>query len=983
MEEKRAKENCQIEKDDFNTILNEMEQIAITIDYDEIFFKKDEIKLEESYNYTAFKTDIKRYIEKLENAKKAIEKEEFIGNECENATKDLDMEKLEKLKLDIETNKLRNQLEETKELFIENMYKWEKENQVLKLEVEELTEISNIIQNYGENQEFDDALGVLRKPYERKNEELLKEKAILNSNIENIINQIEEKNNELEEWENYKEPEPARSKQVIKNRERLKQQNIPFIEFYNAVDFKKELTEEEKGKIESALLDMGILDSLIIPQEYREKITKLDFNFVDKYIFENPVEFKHDLTNLLDVKLPQNCNIKQELIYNVLKSIMIEEKSSTYINENGEYKIGVLEGIADSNEKAKFIGSEARRQFKQNKIKEIEEQIEELIIRKNQVNEEIQKLDSRLQLLKNEYDGFPNKTDMEIAYSQLKVNINKIVAIIDNIKRLEDILVKKLEDLKQAKEQTKIWTKNLRFALKVETYELVIDDANIIKDQIFEMERHHNNYINEAGKLNAINETLETLTGDLDDILYEVGKLNIKKQTLEAKLKVIEQMSQGMDELEQEIKIIAQRLKDIPEEKSKIDTDIGRLGSEIENLKKQEEDLNIKSDSLEKQVQILRDIVKQELELKYVISQYDELEKTINFINSEFSYFDKENKSREDYNMKLVDKYRDNNENLRDYNLNIGQMFIREIDENEEFLELEKTRTRSDISCFINGRKVGLNNLKTYIEESIEETSNLVADEDRTLFEEILIGAVGRKIRERIYFAKNWVESMNKLMKSLNTSSGLSFSINWKPKIATTEEEMDTKKIVEILNSDSALLRQEEINQVATHFRAKFKKAEKEFQEKGETVPFYSIIKDALDYRKWFEFQFMHKKFDEQSKELTNNAFYKLSGGEKAMAMYIPLFASVCARYQSAKKDCARIISLDEAFAGVDDNNIRDMFRILTELELEYIINSQVLWGEYDTVPALSICELISDVNLKVVSVMRYYWDGNKRIYNG
>ena len=55
------------------------------------------------------------------------------------------------------------------------------------------------------------------------------------------------------------------------------------------------------------------------------------------------------------------------------------------------------------------------------------------------------------------------------------------------------------------------------------------------------------------------------------------------------------------------------------------------------------------------------------------------------------------------------------------------------------------------------------------------------------------------------------------------------------------------------------------------------------------------------------------------------------------------------------------------------------MFRILTNLELEYIINSQVLWGEYETVPDLAICELISDVNNKVVSVIRYHWNGNKR----
>ncbi len=69
-------------------------------------------------------------------------------------------------------------------------------------------------------------------------------------------------------------------------------------------------------------------------------------------------------------------------------------------------------------------------------------------------------------------------------------------------------------------------------------------------------------------------------------------------------------------------------------------------------------------------------------------------------------------------------------------------------------------------------------------------------------------------------------------------------------------------------------------------------------------------------------------------KELTNNAFYKFSGGEKAMAMYVPLFSAVYAKYEGARKDCPRIISLDEAFAGVDEINIRDMFRLLNELEL-------------------------------------------------
>lgn len=97
------------------------------------------------------------------------------------------------------------------------------------------------------------------------------------------------------------------------------------------------------------------------------------------------------------------------------------------------------------------------------------------------------------------------------------------------------------------------------------------------------------------------------------------------------------------------------------------------------------------------------------------------------------------------------------------------------------------------------------------------------------------------------------------------------------------------------------------------------------------------------------------------------------------MAMYVPLFSAVYSKYEGARADCPRIISLDEAFAGVDEINIRDMFRLLNELELNFIINSQNLWGDYDTVPSLSICELLRPNNVNFVSVLKYKWDGKVR----
>lgn len=97
------------------------------------------------------------------------------------------------------------------------------------------------------------------------------------------------------------------------------------------------------------------------------------------------------------------------------------------------------------------------------------------------------------------------------------------------------------------------------------------------------------------------------------------------------------------------------------------------------------------------------------------------------------------------------------------------------------------------------------------------------------------------------------------------------------------------------------------------------------------------------------------------------------------MAMYIPLFSAAYSRYQEAGPEAPFIISLDEAFAGVDEQNIADMFELMEQLGFNYLINSQALWGDYETVPALSICELIRPQDAPFVSVARYLWNGKRR----
>ena len=255
----------------------------------------------------------------------------------------------------------------------------------------------------------------------------------------------------------------------------------------------------------------------------------------------------------------------------------------------------------------------------------------------------------------------------------------------------------------------------------------------------------------------------------------------------------------------------------------------------------------------------------------------------------------------------------------------------------------------------------------------------LIKDGDRELFEDILANTVSRKIRGKINSSNAWVDKMNALMGAMNTSSGLKLSLRWRSKTAETEDQLDTKELVELLKKDYRLMREDEAAKLSLHFRSKVEEARRHAKDSEGMISFYQVMKETLDYRKWFEFQLFSQKSGERQKELTNSVFGTFSGGEKAMSMYVPLFSAVVAKYQGGRADAPRLISLDEAFAGVDNKNIRDMFRLMTEFQFDFIINSQVLWGDCDTLDALAIYQLLRPENAKFVTVMPYLWNGKAK----
>ena len=388
-----------------------------------------------------------------------------------------------------------------------------------------------------------------------------------------------------------------------------------------------------------------------------------------------------------------------------------------------------------------------------------------------------------------------------------------------------------------------------------------------------------------------------------------------------------------------------------------------QLEKEQENLKTAEDEENM-----------LREIYIEELNLGY--NSYEssktpeqfasELEKNIAETEKQKSFTEIQDR--------LADSYRKHSSVLSaEYGMNLGHCF--------EDDDTDTVRRRMQITLIWKGKKISPFDFEKELIETIENDRLLIRKNEEEMFKEILLDTISKKLYTRIEESRKWVDSMAELMQGINTSMGLSFSLSWKPKKDINENEMNYDELSRILIKSRELVSNEDFERLSEHFSSKIEQEKMLLEEKGSDINYSDIIRTVLDFRNWFEFK-LHFKQPGSPKysELTNSRFNTFSGGERALSLYIPLFAAVAAQYKKAGDQAPMILALDEAFAGVDDSNISEMFGLLEKLGFGYIMNSQALWGCYETVPSLEIAELFHEKDSGVITVILYEWNGKRKI---
>lgn len=276
------------------------------------------------------------------------------------------------------------------------------------------------------------------------------------------------------------------------------------------------------------------------------------------------------------------------------------------------------------------------------------------------------------------------------------------------------------------------------------------------------------------------------------------------------------------------------------------------------------------------------------------------------------------------------------------------------------------------ITVTFQGRQHPLDSFRAALGVEVEARDRVLAEREREVLENHLLGEVAQHLHENLRAAALWVQEMNGELEDRPMSTGMTLRFVWQPE----SEEMvaGLAKARQLLMKEHGIWSPAERKAVGEFLHGRIERERAE----NDLGTWQDHLTTALDYRAWHRFG-VERQQDGQWRRLTRRSHGTGSGGEKAIALTVPQFAAAAAHYRTAHPNAPRLILLDEAFVGVDADMRSKCMGLLQTFDLDFLMTSEREWGCYPTLPGLAIYQLATRQGIDAVSVSRWVWNGRER----
>ncbi|WP_230302667.1 TIGR02680 family protein [Peribacillus simplex] len=929
---------------------------------------------QERYSFGSWEMAIKEYKTNVEKTKSILERHEQLNNQMmdyQNALGRLRM-KIDHAQLAID------KIEKEYDLEVMNLrdaiIAWANQSILLDIPTHLTDALLISVEEVFDSVDKEQFLRTLNKHVDGKKAEIRESIVRLQWEIEQKEKEILIVDTQLKEWKNKKEVEPLFVAAKKEDWKLLQEQGIDYIPFYEAFEFKEQVQENEKVAIQNALFESGILSSVVVAKE----MVKESSAYSSVLAYKEP-----KAENLGDVLVAAESDAFNE----VLKGIAFEKNTEGYISIDGTYETNFVLGKSSLFDANVFIGKASREAYRNKKIEILETERYTLLLDKERIGDR-----KAVQLhLENEvfleYDNFPNIDPLKGMIGEMKTEQEKI----DNIYEPEIVeksgamakLADSMKDIMTEIKQGFGYESNLPLQLDAILAELekIADYVDCLQDIKDSYKDVHASHIHERNLLMQVEMQEEYEEGYRSDIVDMELAMEKSRKIVKGLIKRLNDLDSNdiLKRVEELSRKINEELPLLRDDLIRKETDLTSNITEEERkiIRIEESDIPFEKEISESWEKTLAEQIN--MHLITIDDKCRTLQEKATFISERYGHLvDKNRVTLDRIKKRLNKKYQDQIVELPDYELEMvvkGSEYAPHFDTEDEnkiiaLNYVQDQMTRIVITMYVDNHRVPTMNAVDGLTKKIDQLEFDANEKDRQLYQEILINTLGDSIRRKIQYVERWEKEMNKFMEHKNI---IKFRIKWVAKKTDKEGEIDTKKLVEALKQDSRWI---DIDKISAHFRSKIKEAKRQFDKEGETN-LQQIMRDVLDYRKWFDFEIYFTKKNGKERRLNKNSYGELSGGQRVLAMVTPVLAALYAKYLEGREDAPRIFTLDEAFARVDDENVNVMFDYIYKLGFNYILNSQSLWGCFESVPSLNIYELSRPDNRPFVAIQSYYWNGN------
>jgi uncharacterized protein (TIGR02680 family) len=263
--------------------------------------------------------------------------------------------------------------------------------------------------------------------------------------------------------------------------------------------------------------------------------------------------------------------------------------------------------------------------------------------------------------------------------------------------------------------------------------------------------------------------------------------------------------------------------------------------------------------------------------------------------------------------------------------------------------------------------------LRMQIDGEREERRRQLSANEREILENHLQQEIASELQRLIQDTDRRVSAINTELERRPTSTGVRFRLAWQPADSEDAPTGLAEARQRLLRTRSEAWSADD-RRVVGEFLSRRIDAER---SRDEQAPQLDVLVSALDYRRWHRFAVQRKlsRNDSDWRPLNGPA----SSGEKALGLTVPLFAAASSFYESADAQAPRLVLLDEAFAGIDDDARRHCMALIREFDLDFVMTSEREWGCYAELPGVAISQLVRREGADAVFVSRWAWDGRER----